>query len=235
MGLRVCLSKLSVDTEHYLQNIRGESPSRDFNIIVRCDNITTSKSSSALVTGDILTMIGRSLKASYLSKPSSQVPQLLNRIMNVHHSMIDLHFALYEIHLELLRRTQQFSGDFKDDQSPRHRLALADDVIDSHGVFDTVVGDAATFYVQIDSEDEGYKFEETKSDESLRKALSAIMTDRQAEIETHNLELLSLAFDDVPYFCSVGNDILRCWLLVTLQLWASSTARARRLRKRMCT
>lgn len=123
-----------------------------------------------------------------------------------------------EIHIELLRRVQtEFSISFTDGQKPLHNLKLADDIITSNGN-DTVVGDSATLYFQIDSIADGFQFETVPAKDVDAKTLTDIMTTRQDELDSHvefvllaslplsNSEQSALAFWDVPYFLSVGND-----------------------------
>jgi len=216
VDLSVRISTLEYDTEHFAHYILNEAPQKDFNISIGCDNLTTSEGSSALVTGDILTIIGRTLLGSYLPNPINHVPQLLERIMDVQLALIDLHFALYEVHRDLLRRTQVTFVDYKDGQSPSHSLKLADDYICSRGN-DTVVGDATVLYVQIDSAAAGYEFDAV-NDNNLGKVLAGVLTHRQDELDLHiekdlrvsepfsSQEISALAFDDVPFYISCGND-----------------------------
>ena len=97
-------------------------------------------------------------------------------------------------------------------------------MIDSKGT-DTVVGDSATLYFQIDRspfedfnrEGNGFEFDVVDRKASLPD-LSAIMNDRDANltwhIETHltpsvsltNQEQTKLPFDDVSFFLSIGVD-----------------------------
>lgn len=219
VDLSVRLSTLGYDTEHYQRLVLGEPSGTEYNISVGCDTMTTNETSTALVTGDSLTIMGRTFLGSYFPNPSDQVPQLLERIRDVQLVVTDLHFALYEIHLELLRRVQLVSEDFKEGQSPSHRLYLADDTIQSRGSNDIVSGDSAVFYVQIDSPAEGYAFDVLK-DNNMKKVLDGIMTQRQAELDAHienellpseplsNQEENGLAFDDVPFYLSIGNDVI---------------------------
>jgi len=219
VDLSVRLSTLGYDTEHYLRYILNEPSSAGYNISVGCDNITTSEESTAFVTGDLLTVIGRTFLASYLTDPSVQVPHLLDRIRDVQQVITDLHFALYEIHLHLLKRALLATVDFKDGQTPSHSLLLADDIIFSKGNKDIVAGDASTLFVQIDSAADGFEFEVLK-DNRLKAALSDIMDQRQDELDLHiendldpsepiaNQELSGLPFDDVPFYISFGNDII---------------------------
>jgi len=134
-------------------------------------------------------------------------------------SLVDLHFALSEIHLDLLRRAQAEASDndWTDVQTPSHSLKLADDTISSSGNGDTVVGDSALVYVQIDSSVSGFEFDEM-NDNSMSASLKGIMDSRQEELDAHvefdlepseplsNTEESNLAFADVPFYISVAND-----------------------------
>lgn len=214
--LSVRLSTLGYDTQHYLFNVLNESSTVEYSIRTGCDNITTSENTTALVTGDILTVMGRTFLGSYLPNPVKQVPQFLERIRDVQLSLVNLHLALYEIHLDLLRRTQSEASDFTDSQEPSHRLNLANDTISSNGNGDIIVGDSTVLYVQIDSSAEGFVFDVLKT----KLPLKAIMDQRQDELDAHvqsdlapsepltNKEEGALAFWDVPFYISVGNDVI---------------------------
>ena len=119
---------------------------------VGCDVITTLDNSTAFVTGDTLTVLGRTFLGSYFENPAvqaslrslflsclvfatilllllfynvwCQVPETLERIRDVQLALVDLSFCLHEIHVDLLRRTlDEFSNeDFTADQGPMHRL-----------------------------------------------------------------------------------------------------------------
>lgn len=113
----------------------------------------------------------------------------------------------------------QRNGDFQVNEQPSHKLKMANDVISSYGD-DTVIGDSATLYVQIDSTHDTSEFEAL--DEGLVKSLSAtlesISVRRQGELDAQvgslditdrlsNREILSLSFSDVPFLLSIGNDV----------------------------
>lgn len=145
------------------------------------------------------------------------------------------HLSLYEIHLDLLKRSINYAdddapsnplieagfnniknGDFTIDQDSSHRLKLADDEISSKGK-DTVVGDSATLYVQIDSARDTFEFDELDENivERLLPVLDAIVIQRQYELDNQipdisvrlsDREISALFFADVPFLVSVGND-----------------------------
>lgn len=149
--------------------------------------------------------------------------------------MVLLHLSLYEVHLDLLKRSINFAdndtpanpriqagfnnlnnGDFELDQDPSHRLKLADDVILSKGK-DTIVGDSATLYFQVDSARESFEFVEVDQTmaENLIPVLDAIVNRRQHDLDNQipdisvrlsDREISALFFADVPFYISVGND-----------------------------
>ena len=101
-----------------------------------------------------------------------------------------------------------------------YSLKLGDDVITSMGT-DTVVGDVSTFYVQIDSTADGFEFVELGKKDVDSKVLTNIMNARESELDDHveidhlipsapltNSEQSNLAYWDVPFHISVGNDII---------------------------
>ena len=177
--LSVRLSTLGIDAIHAEQsNVTAKFDTKSFELRVGCDNITTNENSATFVTGDTLTIVGRTFLGTYFQNAFEQVPQALHRIQDVHHALILLHIALYEIHLDLLQRSKDNTnddtpsnpnfqnsfqnlnnGEFGVNQEPSHRLKMADDVISSKGN-DTVVGDSAVLFVQIDSVHDTFDFSE---------------------------------------------------------------------------
>ena len=220
VDLSVRLSTLGYDSEFYSKFSNRTSRPVEFNLTVGCDRITTSEGSNAFVVGDTLTLIGRTFLGASFPDPLIHIPQLFERIRDVQHALVDLHYALYEIHVNLLRRSQQdLSTNFKVAQQPLHRLKLADDVFTSKGN-GTVVGDSATLFFQIDSPSSGFSF--NYLDNNIKKNLEVLITERQNRrqlaLENHvmkelvptatlsNQEVSELPFADVPYYLSVGND-----------------------------
>ena len=148
-----------------------------------------------------------------------QVPQTLERLHDVQLALVDLSFSLNEIHLELLNRAlTNFTGqDFTGSQDPLHSLKLGDDVITSEGK-DMVVGDSSVLYFQIDSAAPGFEFALLASKDVDSKIMTNIMNTRQGELDLHvvedlqatsaltNSEKSALAYWDVPFYISVGND-----------------------------
>lgn len=141
---------------------------------------------------------------------------MLDRMRDVQLTLVDLSFALNEIHLELLTRSlTTFGTSFTLDQDPLHSLALGGDNITSKGN-DTVVGDGCVIYIQIDSTDPGFEFAELGKTVDAKK-LTSIMNRRQDELDQHaadlaatlpltNSEQSSLPFWDVPFYIVVGGD-----------------------------
>lgn len=243
VDLSIRLSTLGYDTEFFSENViptsqpsasptsssapSGEpslSPSMStstvgFNITVGCDNITTNDASNAFVAGDILTLVGRTFLGSSFPNPSTQIPQVLERIRDVQQVLTDLNYGLYEIHLDLLQRSlREIPSDFKSLQTPLHSLQLGNDIFDSRGN-DTIVGDSATLYFQIDLptfEDFGLEFEFDVL--ASPPDLSDIMNEREANLTWHiknhlkpstplsNQEENQLPFADVPFYISIGVD-----------------------------
>lgn len=227
LDLSIRLSTLGYDTEFYYNGM-NETLTKEYNLTHGCDNITTVASSNAFVAGDTLTFIGRTLLASYLPSREQQIPALLERIYDVELSIIDLHYALYEVHRDLLKRSQEnIAVSFEDTQKPLHSLKLADDIISSSGN-DTIVGDSACLFYQIDSSDVftlestplGFTSLSNSESNTITKLLSDISNQRKVELTDHidlnlipsedftNEDIQSLPFADVPFMLSIGNDII---------------------------
>jgi hypothetical protein len=215
--LSVRLSTLGYDTEFYTDYTLGKRFQKKV-ISVACDTITTNNSSKAFVTGDILTVMGRSYLGGLFPSPLAQIPKVLERLKDIELVLLELHLGLYEIHLNLLSRAltnvtqQQTRG-----QMPLHSLNLGNDIIDSQGA-DTVVGDAVTLFFQIDNlnGDADFKFSNVdKSVETDLKALmSAIEVERNKEVDllvktitpSQPITARDVAFADIPYNITVGSD-----------------------------
>ncbi len=220
VDLSVRLSTLEYDSEFYAKYSNSSTRSAPFNLIFGCDNITTSKDSYTIVVGDTLTLLGRTYRGVSFPNPLDQIPQLYERVRDVQHVLVDLHHALYEIHVDLLRRSKKnILIDFKKSQQPLHKLHLTDDTISLKGN-GTIVGDSATLFFQIDSPFKGFEFSYLGNNVKLQ--LAALIADnknlRQMDLEKHiKMELVptppltsqeenTLPFADVPYYLSIGND-----------------------------
>lgn len=220
VDLSIRLSTLGYDSEFYSNFSNVSAQSVPFNLTVGCDNITTSGGSNAFVVGDTLTLLGRTFLGASFIDPLNQIPQLFESIRDVQQGLVDLHYALYEIHIELLRRSKKtLTKDFKASQQPLHRLRLADDTFSAKGN-GTVVGDSGTLFFQIHSPARGFEFGNFGN--TTKQKLAALLSDRknqrQLALENHvKLDLVpstpltsqekgALPFADVPYYLSVGND-----------------------------
>ena len=222
VDLSVRLSTLEVDTDHFADIGSG----LDYDITVGSDTITTYSSNGnsdgqALVTGDSLTILGRSVLGDVLG--SENIDGMLNRLFDIELTLVDLSLALYEVHTNLLHRVQAANlSDVKDTQTSKHALHLSNDIIDSYNNGDVIIGDSAALFLQADRPSaSGFEFEEFSNSvvNTLRKALSATTTSREAEIEAHitslsiteplsNTEQSALPFADVPFELTVGSDTL---------------------------
>lgn len=213
--LSIRLSALGYDTAFYLNYTTGQVPKIP---LVGCDNITTDVSSNAFVTGDILTIMGRSHLGGVFLDPLNEIPAALERLKDIELVLLELHMSLYEIHLDLLKRgLEDVSAAQVQDQEPLDSLKLGNDVILSQGA-DTVVGDAATLYFQVDRLGvSGFEFTAVdKSTETNLKALLKAVTDARDEqfdnlVETmippsEPIKSSEVAFADVPFLTSVGTD-----------------------------
>lgn len=194
------------------------SQSVSFNLTVGCDMISTSIGSNSFVVGDTLTLIGQTFVGASFQYPMMQIPQLFERMKDVQQVLVDLHYALYEIHLDLLNRSRQTLTK-KYDQQPLHSLQLANDIFSSTGN-DTLIGDSATLFFQIDSLSSGLTFK--KMSVTMGKELSAhllgISNQRQSTLLQHvqvdlnpsqgytSLPSNNLPFADIPFYLSIGND-----------------------------
>jgi hypothetical protein len=216
--LSIRLSTLVYDTEFYTNYTSISTPYSEVPHI-GCDNITTSPSSSAFVTGDILTIMGRSYLGGFFSDPLAQVPTTLDRLKDIEQVLMELHLGLYEIHLDLLKRglANVTATQVGTDQAPLHSLDLGNDIIHSRGS-DTVVGDCATLFFQVDRPGvSGFGFSGLTNNvhNSIKSSLSSITKNRDAAFDLVVENVLTpsepirgsdVAFWDVPYFITVGAD-----------------------------
>ncbi|CAB9505197.1 Kringle domain [Seminavis robusta] len=216
-SLSVRMSTLEVDTER-----SGYAYNADADMSVACDTISTNPSGSSLVTGDSLTIMGRTYKADGVDENSllQMSEDILNRFLDLELVLVDFHFALYEIHHNLLSRALNSETSNPSLAVPLHTLKLADDTIKSYGN-DIVIGDSATLFVQADRPGiTGFAFEgmDNAFDQNVERALSSIRTAREAARDDHanadltptspfsNQQKNSLPFDDVPFVNSIGTD-----------------------------
>lgn len=213
--LSIRLSTLGYDTLHRAAQNATEplDVKMGFDLSVGCDNITTSGTSTAFVTGDTLNFLGRTFLGSYLDNPVEQIPQALERMQDIHHALVLLHVSLYEIHLDLLKRSidydkedipsnplrqrsfeNQNNGEFKLLNDATHRLKMANDIITLFGN-DTAVGDSATLYIQVDSTHDGFQFEEIGEDVALGlvSELASVAKRRQDELDVQVKEQLDIS------------------------------------------
>lgn len=218
VDLSIRLSTLGYDSEFYSKFSNETTQSVEFNLTVGCDSITTSEGSNAFAVGDTLTLIGRTVLGASFPLPLIQIPPLFERIRDVQQGLVDLHFALYEIHLDLLRRSRQrLLTDFKGTQQPLHVSAWQ---MMPSLPREMVLGDSATLFFQIDSPSPGFAFDTLSND--VKKNLAVLITEsnnrRQKALDNHvakelvpttplsNQEKSTLQFADVPYYLSIGND-----------------------------
>ena len=222
VDLSVRLSTLEVDTD-FFADIGSDL---DYDIVVASDTITTySEDGNAdgqdLVTGDSLTILGRSVLGNVLG--SDNINAMLDRMFDIELALVDVSLALYEVHTDLLQRAQDANlSDIKDGQTSKHALSLSNDIIDGYNDGDIVIGDSAALFLQADRPSAtGFEFEEFSNSDanSLRTTLSATTTTREAEIDAHitslsitdalsNSEQSDLPFADVPYALTVGADTI---------------------------
>ena len=219
--LSIRLSTLGYDTEFYERHSQNQSV--QYNLTVGCDSITTSTNSSAFAVGDTLTVIGRSflggsLNGSFAIPVEKTIAHLFQQIKDVQQVLIDLHYALYEVHFDLLNRSKTLT-DFDGSQQPLHSLHLTDDTFTSKGN-DTIVGDSTTLFFQIDSLLPGFAFDILSGSMKniLSKELSVIPNQRESALNKHveedlvpttpfsSQEKSALPFTDVPFYLSIGND-----------------------------
>jgi hypothetical protein len=131
-SLGVRLSTLEVDTER-----SGWANDAGPDMAVGCDNITTDASGSSLVTGDTLTLVGRTYKADGVdTKNLTKIAQdVLKRFLDIELVLVDFHFALFELHHNLLTRAIERKTSNPSLAVKLHRLKLADDTISTYGEF----------------------------------------------------------------------------------------------------
>ena len=73
--LSVRLSTLGYDAIHYADqdNANEHFDTKEYQILVGCDTITTNQGSAAFVTGDSLTFLGRTYLGSFFQDAAKQV------------------------------------------------------------------------------------------------------------------------------------------------------------------
>ena len=221
VDLGVRLSTLEVDTDFFADT----GSSIEYNITVGSDTITTyaadGAGSQSLVTGDSLTIFGRSVLGDVLGVEN--INGILNRLFDIEIALVDLHLALFEIHTNLLKRMSGANlADTKEAQVSKHALSLSNDVIDSFNDGDIIIGDSSALYLQADRPSTpGFEFSEFSNSDAntLKTILSDTTNARQDEIAAHieslstttpltNTELSNLPYADVPFLLRVGADAL---------------------------
>ncbi len=217
VDLSIRLSTLGYDTEFYSSHFQNQTVEYR-NLTVGCDSISTSIDLKAFAVGDTLTVLGRTFVGGSFPLSEQQVTQLFDYIKDVHQVLVDLHYALYEVHFDVLNRSMVLA-DLKESQQPLHSLCLGDDTFFASGQ-DTVVGDLGTLFFQIDSLLPGFVFDTLSNNiaRNLGTALSAITNQRRSALRVHvdmdlapstpfsSQEKSALPFADVPFYISVGND-----------------------------
>jgi len=220
VDLSVRLSTMEVDTGFFL-NSNSESMQP---LTVGCDNITTGPEGHAFVTGDSLTMFGRSFLGGSLGQgPASKVEDIVHRLRDIELVLIEVHFALYELHTKLLRDMQDSGiADQKASQLSQYALTISGDTITSNGEGDVLVGDGAVLFAQANRDEAGFEFEELSSSvaQSLKSTLKALTTARDDARDAHvlnhlkptasltNTEQSGLPFADVPFLLNASSDTL---------------------------
>jgi hypothetical protein len=186
LDLSVRLSTMGYDTAFYSYYISGASDYTEIPLI-GCDEIVTNANSLALVTGDILTIMGRSYLGGMFSDPLVEIPTALQRLKDIELVLTELHLSLYEIHLDLLERGMaEVTAAETQGQMPLDSLKLGDDTILSQGA-DTIVGDSTTLFFQVDKEGvSGFEFVEVSKNvtNSLSTSLKGIADQRNTDTDT---------------------------------------------------
>jgi len=225
VDLSIRLSTMEVDTGFYLNPSAAPKP-----LIVGSDTITTDPNGQAFVTGDSLTMFGRSFLggslggslSGSLDDPETKVTGIVNRLRDIELVLLDVHFAMYELHTELLQRSAN-QRDTKVQNIPQFSLTLASDSITSHGDGDILIGDSAVLFTQVDRAGVfGFEFEEFSRSVSqmLTSSLRALTTVRDDARDAHilndldpsdgltNKEQNGLPYADVPFLLTACTDTL---------------------------
>jgi hypothetical protein len=134
--------------------------------------------------------------------------------------IVYLHFALYELHTDLLNRAID-DGTSVTNQETLHSLSLADDTINSFGDGDVVVGDSLTLFFQSEREGTDGFIWDSIYYKSTGVDLSDISDRREDAIMTHIDDVLiptnglsnteqskKLGFTNVPFAWSLCNDAI---------------------------
>lgn len=206
------LSTMEVDTKFFLDGAFVKTT----DIKVASDTFSTSEEGQAFVVGDFLRLYARTFLGATLSE--TQVLGMLNRLRDIELVLLDTHIAFYELHQDLLQRSEGLPN-MKRTQRPHHDLTLASDAITSMGDGDVVIGDSAFLFTQVDRPgEEGFEFELLSN--SPVTAVRDLTNDRD-DLRDHHIQMhlnpsmnlseseaLKLPFADVPYLLTACADII---------------------------
>lgn len=206
------LSTMEVDTKFFLDGPIVDTT----DILVGSDVITTSPDGQSFVIGDFLKLYARSFLGATLRE--NQVLGIVDRSRDIELVLLDTHIAFYELHENLLLRTEG-DPDEKDIQSPHHALTLAGDHITSLGNGDVLIGDSAVLFTQIDRPgEEGFIFEglSNSPDKSIRDLMGErddlrdmhIEDDLNPSLALSNSEANKLPYADVPFYFTGCTDTI---------------------------
>jgi len=224
LALETRLSTMEVDLE-FLNN----RPTTEYEIRVGNDKISTERIPNSpyasLITGDTLTIIGRTISSGWLMKglllvSPKKFKTVLQRLMDIQQVLANVHYCMFEIHTRLLEKMESATGDHKADQVPLHHLFLANDEIDSNGQNDVVVGDSALLYIHIDRTGVNFELDTLKWWKRFRMNC-ALRRDRRkrernikADIKKYlqktsdldRLRVLQMPYTDLPFKLTAASD-----------------------------
>jgi Ca2+-binding RTX toxin-like protein len=222
-GIR--LNTMEVDNELF----NGVSVG-DYNISVASDEITTNIEGQVLVTGDSLTLMARTIGSGslvsgfFLFLRTAKLKSIMSRLFDVERALWDLHYCLYELHTDLLKRADAtISIDLSGTQEPLHSLSLANDIINSKGNGDISAGDSSVLYFHVDRPGVSrFRFDKLTRLErwAARCRMRSSRRSRESELKRHISNDLkptsplseafieALPFEDVPFLLTVATDVI---------------------------
>jgi hypothetical protein len=219
------LNTMEVDAEFY-----GRERVGDYDISVASDTIETSISGKALVNADDLTIISRTILGGslvsgfFLFLRTGQISSIMDRFYDVERVMYDAHYALYELHTQLLKNAEAtMLNDISASQESQHSLVLSNDFIQSAGNGDIIAGDGSVMYFHVDRPGVGrFEFDGLRRLQRwrIRTRLRRSRRDKERDLRLHLVndlrptrpfssdEISRLPFVDVPFQLSAATDTI---------------------------
>lgn len=215
LGIR--LSTMEVDQESFSGGVIGP-----YDISVGDDVIETSSGGFSLVTGDTMTMIARTIgSGSFVSGErflldADKLKSMMQRLADVERILWDINICLYEFHTDLLiQMAAEYSNQIG--QTSRHALSLANDIIESNGNGDILIGDSSLIYFHVDKSPSAYRL--SYLSRSKRRFTARRLRNLPDQLRSTTISHVSrlarsaafsgrAPFDDIPFALTLGSDTI---------------------------